>query len=69
MPTGAELSVGYFQLSSGPAAGEQQTDLVLIDASSYTCTSTPPDPSGPPAGYGESDSSGWLYGGPGSAGS
>jgi hypothetical protein len=69
MPAGAELSVGYFQLSSGEAAGEQQADVVLIDTSSYTCTSTPPDPNGPPAGYGESDSLGLLYGGPGPAGS
>ena len=69
MPAGAELSVGYFQLSSGPAAGEQQADVVLIDTSSNTCTSTPPDPNGPPAGYGESDSLGLLYGGPGPAGS
>lgn len=30
---------------------------------------TPPDPNGPPAGYGESDSLGLLYGGPGPAGS
>ena len=69
MPAGAELSVGYFQLSSGEAAGEQQADVVLIDSNSYTCTSTPPDPNGPPAGYGESDSLGLLYGGPGPAGS
>jgi hypothetical protein len=65
MPAGAELSVGYFQLSSG----EQQANVVLIDTSSYTCTSTPPDLSGPPAGYDESNSLGVLYGGPGPAGS
>jgi hypothetical protein len=69
MPAGAELSVGYFQLSTGPNAGEQQADVVLIDTTSYTCTSTPPDPNGPPAGYGETDSLGVLYGGPGPAGS
>jgi hypothetical protein len=69
MPAGAELSVGYFQLSSGEYAGSQQADVVLIDTSSYTCTSTPPDPNGPPAGYDESDSLGVLYGGPGPAGS
>ena len=69
MPAGAELSVGYFQLSSGPAAGEQQADVALIDTTSNTCTSTPPNPNGPPAGYGESDSLGLLYGGPGPAGS
>jgi hypothetical protein len=65
MPAGAELSVGYFRLSSR----EQQADVVLIDTSSYTCTSTPPDSNGPPAGYDESDSLGVLYGGPGPAGS
>jgi hypothetical protein len=69
MPAGAELSVGYFQLSSGETAGEQQADVVLIDTSSYTCASAPPDPNGSPAGYGESDSMGLLYGGPGLAGS
>jgi hypothetical protein len=69
MPAGAELSVGYFQLSSGQYSGEQQADVVLIDTGSYTCTSTPPDPNGPPAGYSESDSLGLLYGGPGPAGS
>lgn len=60
MPAGAELSVGYFQLSSG----EQQANVVLIDTSSYTCTSTPPDFPSPPAGYGESNSLGVQYGGP-----
>jgi hypothetical protein len=65
MPAGAELSFGYFQLPSG----EQQADFVLIDTNSYTCTSTPPDPNGPPDGYGQSDSFGLLYGGPGPAGS
>ncbi|HEY3951769.1 MAG TPA: sigma factor [Streptosporangiaceae bacterium] len=59
------LSFGYFQLPSG----EQQADSVLIDSSSYTCTSTPPDPNGPPDGYGQSDSVGLLYGGPGPGGS
>jgi hypothetical protein len=65
MPAGAELSVGYFQLNSG----EQQANVVLIDTSSYTCTSTPPDFPSPPAGYDESDSLGVRYGGPGPAGS
>ena len=69
MPAGAELSIGYFQLSSGEYAGSQQADVVLIDTSSYTCSSTPPDPNGPPAGYDESDSLSVLYGGPGPAGS
>jgi hypothetical protein len=65
MPAGAELSVGYFKLPSG----EQQADAVLIDSNSYTCTSTPPDPNGPPDGYGQSDSFGLLYGGRGPGGS
>jgi hypothetical protein len=69
MPAGAELSVGYFQLSSGEYAGSQQADVVLIDTSSDTCTSAPPDPNAPPAGYSQSDSLGLLYGGPGPAGS
>jgi hypothetical protein len=38
MPTGTELSFGIFQLSSL----EQQDDFVLMNSSSYTCTSTPP---------------------------
>ena len=65
MPAGTELSVGDFQLSSG----EQQADFVLIDTSSYTCSSTPPDPNGLPDGYGPSDGIGLPYGGPGPAGS
>jgi len=69
MPAGTELSVGDFQLSSGEYSGEQQADFVLIDTSSYTCSSTPPDPNGLPDGYGPSDGIGLLYGGPGPAGS
>ncbi len=69
MPAGTELSVGDFQLSSGDDAGEQQADFVLIDTSSYTCSSTPPDPDSLPDGYGPSDGIGVLYGGPGPAGS
>ena len=44
---------------------------MLIDTSSYTytCTSRPPDPNGLPDGYGQSDSFGLLYGGPGPSGS
>jgi hypothetical protein len=38
MPAGTELSFGVFQLRPG----EQQTDFVLINTSSYTCASTPP---------------------------
>ena len=69
MPAGTELSVGDFQLSSGEFSGQQQADFVLIDTSSYTCSSTPPDPNGLPVGYGPSDGIGLLYGGPGPAGS
>jgi len=69
MPAGTELSVGDFQLSTGEYSGEQQADVVLIDTSSYTCSSTPPDPNGLPDGYGPSDGIGVLYGGPGPAGS
>jgi hypothetical protein len=45
MPAGTELSFGVFQPSSGP----QQTDFVLVNSSSYTCTSTPP-PAAPATG-------------------
>jgi hypothetical protein len=68
IPSGTELSFGYFQLTSGQYAGSQQADMVLIDTNSYTCSSTPPDPNGSPVGYGESDSLGLLYGGPGLSG-
>jgi hypothetical protein len=69
MPAGTELSIGDFQLSSGEYSGQQQAGFVLIDTSSYTCSSTPPDPNGLPDGYGPSDGIGLLYGGPGPAGS
>jgi hypothetical protein len=67
MPAGTELSIGDFQLTSGEAAGEQQADFVLIDTSSNTCSSTPPDPNSLPDGYGPSDGIGLLYGGHGPA--
>jgi len=38
MPSGTELSIGDFQLANG----EQQANAVLMNTSSYTCTSTPP---------------------------
>jgi hypothetical protein len=65
MPAGTELSIGNFQLRSGEYAGQQQADFVLIDTSSYTCSSTPPDPNGLPDGYGPADGMGLLYGGHG----
>lgn len=65
LPAGTELSVGNFQLSSG----QQQADFLLIDSSSYTCSSTPPDPNSLPGGYGPNDGIGLLYGGPGPGGS
>jgi hypothetical protein len=64
MPAGTELSVGDFQLTSGGYSGQQQADFVLIDTSSNTCSSTPPDPNGLPDGYGPADGIGVLYGGP-----
>jgi hypothetical protein len=69
MPAGTELSVGDFQLSSGTYAGSQLADFILIGTGSYTCSSTPPDPNGLPAGYGPDDGIGVLYGGPGPSGS
>ena len=63
MPAGTELSIGNFQLSSGQYPGQQQADFVLIDTSSYSCSSTPPDPNGLPDGHGPSDGIGLLYGG------
>jgi len=59
MPAGTELSVGYFQLNNGG----QQVSLALIDTSSYSCTSSPPGPAGPP------DGSQLMYGSPSTAGS
>jgi hypothetical protein len=38
IPAGAELSFGDFQLTPS----QQQADVALINANSYTCTSTPP---------------------------
>ena len=64
MPAGAELSIGYFRLSPG----EQQANVVLIDTSSYTCGSTPPDPNALPDGYGPADGIGLLYNSHGPAG-
>jgi hypothetical protein len=43
MPSGTELSFGYFQLSS-----RQETAMGLIDTNSYTCTSA--TPIAPPSG-------------------
>lgn len=62
IPAGTELTVGDFHL----ATGEQQANFSLMNSSSYTCTSTPPDMSQP----GTSDQDlGLLYGGPGPSGS
>jgi len=58
MPAGTELSFGSFHL----ATGQQQADSALIDTSSYTCTSVPPD-----LDTTQSDQGGLLYGGPGPA--
>ena len=59
IPAGTALSIGDFQL--GP--DQQQADLVLIDTSSSTCSSTPPGPDGPPGG------TQIIFGGSGQAGS
>jgi hypothetical protein len=66
IPSGTELSVGYFQLTSGPAAGEQQANMSLINTNSYTCSSTPPDMSQPDT---SNEDLGVLYGGSGPSGS
>lgn len=58
IPAGTELTVGYFQL----ATGQQQANFSLMNSTSYTCTSTPPDLSKPDTGNGDL---GILYGGPG----
>ena len=65
IPSGTELSVGYFQDTSGPAAGEQQANMSLINTDSYTCSTTPPDMSQPDT---SNQDFGLLYG-PGPSGS
>ena len=60
IPSGTELSVGSFQLTSGPAAGEQQANMSLINTNSYSCTSTPPDMSQPDT---SNQDFGLIYGG------
>ncbi len=66
IPSGTELSVGDFQLTSGQYAGEQQANFSLMNSSSYTCTSTPPDMTQPDT---SNQDFGLLYGGPGPSGS
>jgi hypothetical protein len=61
IPSGTELSVGYFQLTSGQFAGEQQANMSLINTGSYSCNRTPPDTSQPDTSNGDL---GVLYGGP-----
>jgi hypothetical protein len=62
IPSGTELSVGYFKLTSGPAAGEQQANMSLINTGSFSCSSTPPDLTKPDTRH---EGLGLLYGGPG----
>jgi hypothetical protein len=62
IPAGAELTVGDFNLPTG----EQQANFSLMDSSSYTCATTPPDMSAPDT---STEDLGLLYGGPGPAGS
>ncbi len=66
IPAGTELTVGDFKLSTGELAGEQQANFSLMNSSSYTCTSTPPDMSPPDTSDGDI---GVLYAGPGPSGS
>ncbi len=66
IPSGTELSVGYFKLTSGPATGEQQANMSLINTNSHTCSNTPPDMTKPDT---SSQDFGVLYGGPGPSGS
>ncbi len=61
IPSGTELSVGYFQLTSGPKAGEQQANMSLINTGSYSCTTTAPDMNQPDT---SNQDLGLLYGGP-----
>lgn len=61
MPSGTELSVGYFQ-NVGPADNpQQQANMSLINTHSYSCTSTPPNMSQPDT---SNQDFGLLYGGP-----
>jgi hypothetical protein len=66
IPSGTELSVGYFQLTSGAAADEQQADMSLIDTGSYSCSTTPPDLSKPDT---SNEDLGLIYGARGRSGS
>jgi hypothetical protein len=66
IPAGTELTVGDFQLTSGQFAGEKQANFSLMNSSSYTCTSSPPDMSQPDTSPRDI---GVLYGGPAPSGS
>ncbi len=66
IPAGTELTLGYFRLTTGKDAGEQQANFSLMNSSSYTCTSTPPDMSKPDT---SNEDLGLLYGSPGPSGS
>lgn len=61
IPSGAELSVGYFQ-NVGPADDpQQQANMSLINTNSYTCGGTPPDMMRPDSSNQDFD---LIYGGP-----
>jgi len=62
IPSGTELSIGYFRDASGSASGEQQANMSLINTGSYSCSSTPPDMSKPDT---SNEDFGLIYGGPG----
>ncbi len=67
IPSGTELSVGYFHVSTGPDPHpEQQANMSLINTSAYTCSTTPPDMTKPDT---SNQDLGLLYGGPGPSGS
>lgn len=64
IPSGTELSVGYFHgVHNGT---EQQANMSLINTDSYTCSTTPPDMMKPDT---SNQDFGLIYGGPGPSGS
>jgi hypothetical protein len=65
IPAGTELTVGNFH-DVGQDGREQQANFSLMNSSSYTCTSTPPEMLEPDTSDGDI---GVLYGGPGPSGS
>ena len=60
IPSGTELSVGYFQDTSA-SPPQQQANMSLINTDSYSCSSTAPDMSQPDT---SNQDFGLVYGGP-----